>query len=72
MGEQREVLVDTVAAAAAVEVLPRRVRVWAHRGKLEARGRDEQGRTLYALRDVRRVYREQTNRTRSVDTPRQY
>lgn len=47
-------LVDTNAAAVAVDVKPGVVRKWAHRHPdlLPRRGRDRRGRTLYELKDV--------------------
>ncbi|MFJ4168371.1 hypothetical protein ACIPY3_02560 [Paenarthrobacter sp. NPDC089714] len=48
-------LVDTVAAAAAVQRKPGTVRSWAARGDLERRGRDDRGRTVYSLADVYEV-----------------
>lgn len=65
------VLVDTIAAAHAIGVNPRRIRNWALRGHLHRQGQDTKGRTLYALADVRRVHKERTKRTQKVDTPGQ-
>lgn len=61
-GPAPEVLVDTVAAAHAIGVNPRRIRNWALRGHLQRRGKDKRGRTLYALRDVRTVFRDQSGK----------
>lgn len=49
------VIVDTSAAALAVERTPATVREWAARGLLEQVGTDERGRRLYKLADVYRV-----------------
>lgn len=46
------VLVDTVAAGAAVHVSPVTIRSWAHRGALERKGTDTRGRALYDLAAV--------------------
>jgi DNA-binding transcriptional MerR regulator len=46
------VIVDTVAAAAAVDVPPSTIRTWASRGLLNRHGTDRRGRTLYDLQDV--------------------
>lgn len=45
-------LVTTSEAATKANVPARRIRVWAHRGLLEAAGRLPDGRPLYALRQV--------------------
>lgn len=45
-------LVDTIAAAAAVDVPAGVIRKWAYRGDLTRRGTDEKGRTLYDLQQV--------------------
>ena len=46
------ILVDTVAAAVAVDVAPGVIRKWAHRGHLVRQGQDAKGRTVYDLQDV--------------------
>lgn len=45
-------LVDTNAAAVAVDVKPGVIRKWAHRGHIAKRGNDDRGRALYDLKDV--------------------
>lgn len=60
-GETTTGIVDGYQAAAAlsltwgVVVEQRVLRVWAHRGKLTRQGRDERGRTLYDMDEVREV-----------------
>lgn len=44
-----EPLADTVAIASFVRVKPATVRSWARRGKLDRRGHDAKGRTLYSV-----------------------
>lgn len=48
----RPVLVDTLAAAAAIARPSGTVRRWAHEGKLTRLGADEKGRALYDLAAV--------------------
>ena len=48
-------LVDTLAAAAAVQRKPATVRGWAHEGRLQRKGTDDKGRALYDLGDVYRA-----------------
>lgn len=57
MNRDVRVLVDTLAAAEAVNRPPGTIRRWAHEGLITARGRDRRGRTLYALADVYRAER---------------
>jgi len=45
-------LLPTADAAALVGVKPGTIRVWVHRGYLEARGLDERGHPLYREEDV--------------------
>ncbi|MGX5358774.1 MerR family transcriptional regulator [Kocuria sp. KH4] len=68
MTDRTKVLVDTIAAAHAIDVPPARIRQWAHRGKIESAGQDERGRSLYALSDVRRVHREQKTKAAKKST----
>lgn len=51
-------VVDTQAAAEAVQVKPATVRQWASRGHLERAGSDPKGRTVYRLADVFAAERE--------------
>lgn len=51
-----QILVDTIAAAHATGRPAATLRTWANRGHLAPRGRDERGRTLYALDDIRRLH----------------
>lgn len=60
-------LVDTVAAALAVRVEPSTIRTWANRGKIEKRGKDRRGRSLYSLTDVRRVHSESAQASTSSE-----
>jgi hypothetical protein len=48
----RRILVDTGAAAAAVQRPPATIRGWAHRGLIRQYGEDDARRTLYDLADV--------------------
>lgn len=45
-------LADTTALATWLKISPATVRSWANRGRLERRGRDARGRTLYSLREA--------------------
>lgn len=54
-GETRAVLVDTLAAAAAVGRPAGTVRRWANEGRIIRRGTDKKGRTVYRLEDVYRA-----------------
>ena len=45
-------LVDGPAIAAELDITPGVIRVWAHRGYITRRGRDNRGRTLYDLDEV--------------------
>ena len=49
------VLVDTQAAATAINRKPMDIRNWRRRGKLTPRGKDYRGRTLYDLLEVCRI-----------------
>lgn len=53
--EAGEVLVDSIAAARAVNAHPSTVRNWAVVGWLERKGKDGRGRTLFSLVDVYRT-----------------
>jgi predicted site-specific integrase-resolvase len=57
LGESGEsvVLVDTLAAAAAVSRPAGTVRRWANEGRIVRQGTDKKGRTLYRLEDVYRA-----------------
>lgn len=59
-------LVDTLAAAHAARVKPALIRTWAARGKLERKGTDQAGRTLYALDDVYRLASTRPHRPQNV------
>lgn len=59
--------VDTIAAAAAVNVKPHTIRTWATRGLLERQGRDHRNRTLYVLDDVYRVASTRRRRPHRAD-----
>jgi hypothetical protein len=54
-GESSAVLVDTLAAAAAVGRPAGTVRRWANEGRIIRRGTDKKGRTVYRLEDVYRA-----------------
>jgi hypothetical protein len=56
-GESGEcvVLVDTLAAAAAVNRPAGTVRRWANEGRIVRQGTDKKGRTVYRLEDVYRA-----------------
>jgi DNA-directed RNA polymerase specialized sigma24 family protein len=45
-------LADALALAALLHVSPATVRSWAHRGRLDRRGRDPRGRTLYSIAEA--------------------
>lgn len=45
-------LLDTAALAAWLGVKPATVRSWARRKKLQRRGRDHRGRTLYSVKQA--------------------
>lgn len=53
--ERRPVLVDTLAAAAAVNRPAGTVRRWANEGRMVRQGTDKKGRALYSLEDVYRA-----------------
>lgn len=54
-GESRAVLVDTLAAAAAVGRPAGTVRRWANEGRIIGQGYDNKGRAVYRLEDVYRA-----------------
>jgi DNA-binding transcriptional MerR regulator len=53
--EERVVLVDTQAAAVAVDRPESTIRRWAHEGRFTRKGTDGGGRALYSLADVYRA-----------------
>lgn len=48
-------LVDAQALALLLDVKAATIRQWARRGKLQRRGKDKQGRTLYAIAEARQL-----------------
>lgn len=48
-------LADARAIATWLGVSPVTVRSWAHRGRIQARGRDRRGRALYSLAEAQRI-----------------
>ena len=55
MTAEHPVLVDTLAAAAAVGRPAGTVRRWANEGRIVRQGTDKKGRTVYRLEDVYRA-----------------
>lgn len=50
-----EPLADAQAIATFLSVSPATVRSWAHRKRLDGRGRDARGRTLYSVEQAQQV-----------------
>lgn len=48
-------LVDAQALALLLDVKAATIRQWARRGKLQRRGKDKQGRTLYDIAEARQL-----------------
>ncbi len=46
-------LADSQAIAIMPNVQPATIRSWAHRGRLQRHGKDQQGRTLYDIAEAR-------------------
>lgn len=63
----RQVLVDTPAAAVAVDRPPATIRNWAHRGLIRQQGKDGSRRTLYDLADVYQAARQMASHRKRAD-----
>ena len=64
MTTTRPRLVDTQAAAIAVNRQPATIRSWIHRGRIQAHGTDRHGRTLVDLAEIYRTATSTSTRNR--------